>query len=224
MNCGRQNGSITITGASGGTGPYTYSVDGSDYSSNTSYDGLSAGIHTIQVKDANGCLYLETVEIDNSGGPTSVQVTPTPSECGAANGSFIIDDVNGGREPYMYSINGGDFTSETSYPDLAAGSYTIDVRDDNNCVFRTIVNISSNGGPTDANVNVTNADCGVDNGRINITGVTGGTEPYSYSVDGGDYGSTTNFPNLPAGPHSIDIRRIGRIPRLFGKELRLKQQ
>jgi hypothetical protein len=36
-SCARGNGSINIESVTGGTGPYTYSVDGSAFSSNTSY-------------------------------------------------------------------------------------------------------------------------------------------------------------------------------------------
>ena len=205
-SCGRGNGSITITSVTGGTAPYTYSVDGSNFTSNRDYDDLNAGSHSVQVMDANGCLYFINVNITNSGGPTSVDVTPTDAECGVDNGSFTIDDVNGGRAPYAYSIDGSGFTSQTSYTDLAAGSHTIEIRDDNGCVFTSAVNISSAGGPTDINTSSTPAACGTDNGRINITGVTGGTDPYTYSIDGGNYGGSTSFNNLPAGQHTIDVR------------------
>jgi len=49
-------GQITVTG-SGGTGPYTYSIDnGAHYLSNGGiFNGLSAGTYQIRVKDANQC-------------------------------------------------------------------------------------------------------------------------------------------------------------------------
>lgn len=53
-----ENGSITIT-ASGGTGPYQYSIDnGASYVSGSNpytFTGLSAGTYYPRVKDANGC-------------------------------------------------------------------------------------------------------------------------------------------------------------------------
>ena len=88
-------------------------------------------------------------------------------------------------------MDGGAFTSETSYTDLPAGSHTLDIRDDNGCIFSTAVNISSNNGPTAVDLSANNAACGADNGRININDVTGGTAPYTYSLDGGAYGSAT---------------------------------
>ena len=37
--------------------------------------------------------------------------------------------------PYTYSVNGSSFTSTTNYTNLAAGTYTIVVRDVNGCEF-----------------------------------------------------------------------------------------
>lgn len=48
------NGSITVT-ASGGTGPYTYNINGGAFQSSNQFTGLSAGAFTIIIKDVNGC-------------------------------------------------------------------------------------------------------------------------------------------------------------------------
>jgi gliding motility-associated-like protein len=49
------NTSIISVAAANGTGPYSYSFNGSNYSPNNSYKGLSDGSYTISVKDATGC-------------------------------------------------------------------------------------------------------------------------------------------------------------------------
>ncbi len=49
------DGQIVIT-ASGGTGPYTYSIDnGNNYEISNTFSGLAQGEYRIRVKDANGC-------------------------------------------------------------------------------------------------------------------------------------------------------------------------
>jgi hypothetical protein len=53
--CGSNTGIITVF-ASGGTLPLQYSIDNGPFGSNPVFTGLSAGAHTIAVRDANGCL------------------------------------------------------------------------------------------------------------------------------------------------------------------------
>jgi hypothetical protein len=92
-----------------------------------------------------------------------------------------------------YALDGGGYGNTTNFTGLGAGAYTIAVRDANGCVFSTTVTITSSGGPTAINATPTDATCGNNDGSININGVTGGNAPYEYSIDGGGYGSTTNF-------------------------------
>jgi SprB repeat len=48
------SGSITVT-PGGGTGPYTFRLNGGTFQSTNIFSGLTAGFYTITVKDANGC-------------------------------------------------------------------------------------------------------------------------------------------------------------------------
>ena len=74
-SCGNANGSLTLGTVTGGIAPYTYSVDGSAFTATTTYPNLSATIHTVAVKDANGCTYSTSVTINNTGGPTAIAST-----------------------------------------------------------------------------------------------------------------------------------------------------
>jgi hypothetical protein len=170
------------------------------------FTGLGAGAHTIAVRDANGCVFSTTVTITSSGGPTAIDATPTDAACGANNGAITINDVTGGAAPYEYALDGGGYGNTTNFTGLGAGAYTIAVRDANGCVFSTTVTITSSGGPTAINATPTDATCGNNDGSININGVTGGNAPYEYSIDGGGYGSTTNFNSLSPGIHTITAR------------------
>jgi hypothetical protein len=68
-----------------------------------------------------------------------------------------------------------------------------------------IINITASGGPTAITLH---QRCYLRNndGSISINGVTGGSAPYEYSIDGGGYGNTTNFTSLGAGAHTIAVR------------------
>ena len=61
MSCyGASDGEITAV-ASGGTAPYQYSLDGSSYTSDPVFSGLSSGVYTVYYKDANNCLASENI-------------------------------------------------------------------------------------------------------------------------------------------------------------------
>ena len=79
--CGNSNGELTITGVTGGTAPYTYSVDGVNFRTELAFTGLPAGQHTLTVKDANGCTYAAFVTITNIAGPTELAASSIPATC-----------------------------------------------------------------------------------------------------------------------------------------------
>ncbi len=204
--CSASNGSITIGTVTGGTAPYTYGFNGGPFSTSTSYTGLVSGCYSIVVRDANGCVFPTTVCLTNSGGPNAIATTFVDAACGASNGSISLGAVTGGVAPYTYSFNGSGYSGTTTYSGLSAGIYTIDVKDANGCIYSTSVTISNTGGPTDITTTVTDASCGNANGCITITGVTGGTAPYSYDFNGAGFSATTNYCGLAAGTYNIIVK------------------
>ena len=112
----------------GGASPYTYSVDGGAFSATLAYTNLAAGSHTIDVKDNNGCIFSTTASITNTTGPTAIATTIANATCGASNGTLTLGAVTGGVAPYTYSVNGSPFTATTSYTNLAAGTFAVEVK------------------------------------------------------------------------------------------------
>src|SRR4029079_1235336 len=66
---GTNTGSITAT-ASGGTGPYTFSLNGGAVQASNTFSNLNAGVYTITAQDANGCSGGVAVTVNN--------ITPGP--------------------------------------------------------------------------------------------------------------------------------------------------
>jgi hypothetical protein len=59
-----KDGSIVVEQVSGGTSPYTYSLNGNSFQSGSTFKGLSDGTYTVYVMDVNGCSFSKEVVID----------------------------------------------------------------------------------------------------------------------------------------------------------------
>ncbi|GGG29350.1 hypothetical protein GCM10011323_36000 [Pontibacter amylolyticus] len=205
-SCGRANGSITVSNVNPGTAPYTYSVDGTNFQTSATLTGLLAGKHTITVKDANGCVVSKEVTIENVPGPSNMTLASTASTCGSANGAITVTGVTGGTAGYTYSINGNSFQAGTSFEAVLAGTYTMTVKDANGCTFSKEIVVTNIAGPSDLIASAKASTCGAANGELTLTNVSGGTAPYSYSIDGKNFQAAATFTGLLAGSHNITVK------------------
>ncbi|PTX19320.1 gliding motility-associated-like protein [Pontibacter mucosus] len=201
--CGSSNGEVTVNNVTGGTAPYTYSADGKTFQTNARLTGLAAGSHTITIKDANGCTFIRTAEVGNISGPEKYELATVATTCGAANGSITVSKVTGGTAPYTYALNNGSFQTTTTFANVAAGEYTIRVKDANGCILEKKVVVSDIAGPSDIAASTTPTACTANNGTITVSGVTGGKAPYTYSLDGKTYQAAGNFGSLAAGEYEV---------------------
>ncbi len=58
-----ENGALEIINVSGGNGPYTYSIDGLPFQTEVIFINLSDGTYDIAVKDSDGCILIQTVQV-----------------------------------------------------------------------------------------------------------------------------------------------------------------
>ncbi|MBA3665227.1 MAG: hypothetical protein H0W61_13590, partial [Bacteroidetes bacterium] len=153
--CGNNNGSITLGAVTGGSPGYLYSINGGAFVASPTLTGLAPGAYTIIVKDIFGCTFTKIVTLTNQPGPTAMSFTTAPTTCVGNVGQIGITGVTGGTAAYTFSINGASTGSVSS--SLAAGTYTLLVKDNNGCTFSTTASVASVPGPTVGTVNVTNA-------------------------------------------------------------------
>ena len=90
--CSASNGSITAT-ATGGTAPFTYSIDGISFVNNNVFNGLAAGSYSL-CEDVNGCINSTTVTVNNTSAP-SITASSTTATCSASNGSITATATGG---------------------------------------------------------------------------------------------------------------------------------
>ncbi len=143
--CGLANGRITAS-ASGGTGALQYSLDGVTYQASNIFNSLAANSYTLYVRDANLCVKTLPVTVLNLPGPTIV-LSSSAASCGLNDGTITATPSNG-TLPLQYSKDGATYQSSNIFTGLAAGPYTITVKDARGCISTANVTITSPGSTT----------------------------------------------------------------------------
>ena len=194
-NCGA-DGSIQVF-RTGGTPPYTYSLDGTNYVSNNLFSNLAAGPYTVYVKDGAGCVASTPATVTQGAALTATVNKVNTSTC--VNDGSIQVNATGGFAPYTYSLNGGSYQPGNSFGGLGVGNYSISVKDSKGCLGSTVATIELNQIIVTSTV-VNASACNVSDGKIQLFR-TGGYGPYLYSIDGNTYQSSNTFLNLLAGTY-----------------------
>src|SRR5690606_38182542 len=94
-SCGLNNGKIVVGTISGGISPYTYSKDGTNFQTSSTFGALLAGTYSITVKDAKGCTFVKNVVVSNNGGPTDFTSNLKAATCSESNGEITVSSVVG---------------------------------------------------------------------------------------------------------------------------------
>ncbi|TNE69304.1 MAG: T9SS type A sorting domain-containing protein [Bacteroidetes bacterium] len=187
---------LTVT-VTGGTAPFSYSLNGGDPQFSEVFTGLPAGDYTVVVTDQIGfTAETNVVTIDN---PAPVVVTATVTD------DDIAVAVTGGQMPLEYSLDGQIYQAEALFENLANGTYTVTARDAAGCTGVDTVTIDVP--PLSVQLTIEqNVACngGLD-GTITVT-VAGGVQPYMYSLDGVDFQPENSFAGLGAGTYSVVVQ------------------
>jgi PKD repeat protein len=203
---GDDNGNIVVN-TTGGATPYYYTLDNISFQLSPVFNDLTAGDYVVAVSDDNGC--ADTVEVTLSE-PTEVTAVVFSSEnvgCFGNASGYLELLATGGVAPYLYSIDGGQtFQSSPEFTNLAAGTYSIVVKDDNNCA-KTLTATITQPALLAFTVDVEDVLCyGGDNGSL-VFSVTGGTAPFQFSTDGGQtYGSLSTVTGLASGNYVVSVK------------------
>jgi PKD-like domain len=149
LNCSTTSLSINGTGTlTGSSITYEWSTNGGNIVSgaNTLTPVVDApGAYTILVSNLlNGCTSTESVLVENDPNiPTALELNIRDIKCfGEQNGAIVISSVNGGIEPFVFSLNGGTSSTIDQYTGLEAGDYAISMEDANGCVLDTLVSVA----------------------------------------------------------------------------------
>ncbi len=125
---GDSDGAIKVL-ASGGIPPYDFRWN--DTITGGTLTAIPAGNYSVTITDFNNCkLIADTVLYQPK--PLSVNLYPKSVSCMELQDAYIETGVGGGTPEYIFNWSSGPTTQNIS--NLAAGLYSLTVRDQNNCI------------------------------------------------------------------------------------------
>jgi len=218
-SCTNADGSFTLTG-SGGTPPYTYSIDGGvTFTSNNTFTNLTGGAYPLLlVKDAHGMLgstgFNPNLFSGNYfSGPCAFVILPDLEGVASCtdNTGVVTVSSTGGTPPIQYSSDGITYYPGTktyysptlnsldsqynyTFTHLPPGITKLYAKDSNGVVTECAITVLEV-----CNFNITavtvGASCQQNDGSITLTPING-TPPYSYSLDGVNFQTSNVFTGL----------------------------
>lgn len=198
VNCyGSATGSASVT-VSGGTPIYTYTWNTVPAQNGTSVSGLNAGVYTVLVTDANGCLQTANVTVTQ---PTQLTDVMTYTTNGSTNSSAAANPF-GGSSPYTYVWSNGGTTQTIN--NLSPGGYTVTITDNNGCKKIDSVRINQpNCKNLTLNVLINNVTCfnGKNGSALAVVGGATG----SYTVTWSTGATAPSISNLLAGNYWVSV-------------------
>jgi gliding motility-associated-like protein len=193
----------------GGTLPYSYNLDdiagtyitGGLTQTQFDFDNLSGGDHVVYVRDAAGCESEWNITL-----PESVLLNPQVSIEYGCTSNLSTNTVTVSVDPSItnmsdvdYSLDGSPFQASNVFTDVLSGTdHTITVRHTNGCEK------PSPGFDIDQ---IEPLDLTIDDGELNqiVASADGGVAPYTYSVNGEDYGDEEKYYIYSSGDYTVNV-------------------
>lgn len=207
-NC---NGTLTLSGTSGGTSPYAYSLNdttANPFTVNDSvFTGLCAGNYTVYIKDDVGCVAQFNTTITEPSPLSVTQISKRNISCNASSNGRITVQANGGAGQYKYKLLNDSTTTSgpATFSDLTDGSYTITITDTNGCgTFYNFTILPSQDLIVDIVEDHPSSSCNANDGEARINSISNGSGVYEFSLDGGttfkdSLSIATEMKNLASG-------------------------
>ena len=144
VNCrNATNGQIKVAGGPEWASPVQFSLDGITWQSDSTFNNLPAGNYWVKMRDGS-CIDSIPVTIAQAFPDLLITgITTTQSSCSGNPDGTITITGTGGNAVYSYSLDGTNFQSGNTF-NVLAGSYTITLKDGNNCLASQNVTVTLN--------------------------------------------------------------------------------
>ncbi|WP_165688827.1 T9SS type B sorting domain-containing protein [Flavobacterium sp. A45] len=188
VSCATNDGVVSVS-TTGGSGNYIYNIDGGAFALVASFPNVASGSHIIGVRDTTTlCEVFATVNLQAATLITGFALAKTDVTCnGGTDGTIIATMATpapgiNDNPVYMYSLNGGTPQASNLFSGLSAGTYTVVVTSERNCIDSETITVAE---PALINVPApTLVPFGCTSGNVSnlatitVVGVTGGSNSY----------------------------------------------
>ncbi len=200
------NDGYIVSTVSGGAPPYSYQWSNGKTTSNI--DLLTAGIYTLTVADANGCIAVNEAVV-NEPTTTNCEIVlqdlqhPACASVPGTSGGYGYIIVSGAPAGVQFFYSWSNGMTGSAIDGLSSGTYCVTMYDaTESCVIDACFTLEA---PAPLQVTLSASDVttpGGNDGYI-ISTVSGGTPPYTYQWDNGQ--TSSNIDLLTAGIYTVTV-------------------
>ena len=187
---GGTNGEIRVKGGWEWTAPVQFSIDGGSFVNDSSFTGLTAGMHTVRIKDATGCIDEMEIELFQTFPDLMLNDSIVNASCTGNNGQVFLTST-GGKPGYSFALDNGNFITTPSFT-VTGGQHQVKVKDANGCQTAYEITVANDPAIVLSTVTTAASCSGNPDGKLYIT-ASGGSGQYQYSINGINYQQADSF-------------------------------
>lgn len=173
-------GSIEVISVNDPVGGLTYFLNNTEEPDGI-FSDLDAGNYFVEVTDDNGCAGEASFQLEFDPGNVQVEVESINPVC-LSPGSVNVLSVSNAQSPWSVTLN-DDFSVTGEYIGLSSGNYVLEVEDAEGCLFTQTIVLNQQNPTLTVVLDSLPVICETP-GRVQVTNVINGTEPYVIILDG----------------------------------------
>lgn len=163
--------------------------------------GLSSGDYAVTISDGN-CTKDTIFTIIYTPEIQDVEFSIQEIDC-FQNGSININEINGGTSPFETSLNGNSFSQTLNYTNLVSGTYSLEIKDSNNCLLDTTFQIIENPNSINLVINI-DSNCDLEQTNLTVSASSLSSVNFTFNFDN-NLNTTGYYPNVLPGNYNLTI-------------------